>query len=267
MKRRHLIKAMGILPFSSILFSSTDKEINQSKEAVKTAKSFSESQYIKCDVRTECTFENFFVSRESELAHLAAYEVCSKLGRNINNPLTLEGATGNGKTYLLYALVNQLKSNKDDFKIQFLTGEEFIEDAVNAIRRRHLDQFIDFYVNAVDVLIIDDIHHLDRGQITQEIFERILRKRIDRNKQVISATSAPVKTSLKLNDRLVSLLMGGLVAEIKNPTAFGLEFFLECQAAHYGISEPKYFAQKNKNKVKSYRECFGMIKKEKFIST
>src|SRR5690606_33341736 len=55
------------------------------------------------------------------------------------NPFFVYGAAGAGKSALLVALANDVRTREPDTAIAYLTGGEFGEELMDAIQRNHVD--------------------------------------------------------------------------------------------------------------------------------
>ena len=73
------------------------------------------------------TFDNFVVGNENKFAHAAAYAVANDPG-NAYNPLFIYGRSGLGKTHLMCAIANQIRSDNPDAKILYIKSEEFVNE-------------------------------------------------------------------------------------------------------------------------------------------
>ena len=74
--------------------------------------------------REKQTFNNFIVSQANEFAYLVAKKVARESNENFN-PLYIYGKIGLGKTFLLKAIENEIKSQCSDLKVVYITTEDF----------------------------------------------------------------------------------------------------------------------------------------------
>ena len=103
----------------------------------------------------EYTFDTFIVGGSNEFAYAACTAVAKEPGVNYN-PLFIYGPSGLGKTHLMHAIANEVCKNHPEYKIIYVTSEEFGNDFISSINDKNTAQFHDKYRNA-DVLLIDDI--------------------------------------------------------------------------------------------------------------
>src|SRR3989344_2231215 len=86
------------------------------------------------------TFESFIVGPFNELAHAASQAVIKKLGITYN-PLFIYGNTGHGKTHLIQAIGNHIKTTNPNKKVYYMTSEQFGQDCMNALQNQKMTVF------------------------------------------------------------------------------------------------------------------------------
>ena len=161
------------------------------------------------------TFETLVEGTANRMARSAAMHVAGMPG-HLYNPLFIYGGVGLGKTHLVHAVGNRLLQDKPDAKILYIHAEQFVSDVVKAYQRRTFDEFKERY-HSLDLLLIDDIQFLSGKQKTQEIFFHIFNQLHQNGKQIILTSDRPPKDLEGMEDRLISRLNWGLVADIKLP--------------------------------------------------
>ena len=179
------------------------------------------------------TFDNFVVGKPNELAHAAAKRVAEG-GPVTFNPLFLYGGVGLGKTHLMHAIAQELRINRPEINVLYLSAEQFMYRFVQALRDRKMMDFKEIF-RAVDVLMVDDVQFIAGKDSTQEEFFHTFNALVDQNKQIIiSADRAP--TDIKdLEERVKSRLQCGLVVDL-HPTDYELRL---------GILQTKVETQRN----------------------
>ncbi|OQA91308.1 MAG: Chromosomal replication initiator protein DnaA [Elusimicrobia bacterium ADurb.Bin231] len=174
-----------------------------------------ESIFLKTQFNPKYTFEKFIVGNSNKFAHAASKAVSEEPGKAYN-PLFVYGDVGLGKTHLLHAIGHNLRTKFPDMKILYITCEKFANEMIDSITRGTMPSFHNKY-RSLDVLLIDDIQFIGKGEQTQEVFHHTFNALYDAGKQVVlSADSAP-KEIEKLQDRLKSRFEWGLVADIQPP--------------------------------------------------
>ncbi|MDR9393903.1 MAG: chromosomal replication initiator protein DnaA [Roseovarius sp.] len=181
------------------------------------------------------TFERFVVGKPNELAHAAAKRVAEG-GPVTFNPLFLYGGVGLGKTHLMHAIAWELRQNRPELSVLYLSAEQFMYRFVQALRDRRMMDFKEMF-RAVDVLMVDDVQFIAGKDSTQEEFFHTFNALVDQNKQiVISADRAPGEIE-NLEERIRSRLQCGLVVDL-HPTDYELRLgILQSKVEH---QRPQY---------------------------
>jgi chromosomal replication initiator protein len=161
------------------------------------------------------TFDNFVIGKANQLAIAAATQV-SELPGISYNPLFIYGGVGLGKTHLLQAIGNQIKSNDPNVKICYMHAERYVADVVRAYQTNKFEEFKQYY-HSLDVLLIDDIQFFAGKAKTQEEFFYAFNTLIDSHKQVILTSDTFPKEITGLESRLVSRFGWGLTIAIEPP--------------------------------------------------
>lgn len=161
------------------------------------------------------TFENFIVGKSNQLAQTAALAV-AKQPFDLNNPLYLYGPSGLGKTHLLFAIINHLRVVHPEFKMLYVTGEEFTNELIEALAQHKPVAFREKY-RRLDVLLVDDIQFIAGKIAVQEEFFHTFEALFQNNKQLIIASDVPPDLIDNLEDRLKTRFAMGLVADIQPP--------------------------------------------------
>lgn len=162
------------------------------------------------------TFNSFVVGPNNEFAHAACFTVAENPGKSYN-PLFIFGPTGMGKTHLLNAVGNHIRLKFGDLRICYLSAERYLNEYVSGIRRKTMDKFRTKYRDNCDVLLIDDIHTLARGEAIQDEFFHTFNHFFETGRQVVVASDQMPNDIKGLEERIRSRLQGGLVADIQMP--------------------------------------------------
>lgn len=172
--------------------------------------------YINRDdnLNPKYTFDSFVIGPFNELAHAASQAILKKPGR-VYNPLFIYGGTGVGKTHLIQAVGNQLKS-EGGLKVYYVTSEQFTIDYINAMQSGRGNQFKEKY-RKYDLIIIDDVQFFSNKDKTQEELFHLFNNFHENNKQIIFSSDQPPKYIPNLEDRLRSRFEGGMIVDIARP--------------------------------------------------
>jgi len=214
----------------------------------------------------EYTFSTFVVGRNTEFAHAASYNVARNPGQGYN-PLFICGPVGMGKTHLLHAVGHQILEAFPHLRINYFSAERFLNECISAIRRQEMDKFRQKYRENCDILLVDDVQYIGRGEATQEEFFHMINAFIEKRKQVVLASDRMPKDILNLEDRNRSRLEWGLIADIQMPDLETRVAILRYKAERMGLRLAEdvvnYIARISK---RSIRELEGNLKKVKMFS-
>jgi chromosomal replication initiator protein len=163
------------------------------------------------------SFETFVVGPSNQLAHAAACRVAQNgAGTSLTaNPLYIHAAAGYGKTHLLNAIAQRVKTQQPQRRVMMLTAERFMYGFIHAIRQRDTLAFKDQF-QSVDVLLIDDFQFL-QGKTMQQEFCHSFNSLVDSKRQVVVAADVPPSQLDSVDQRMRSRLVGGLVVDIETP--------------------------------------------------
>lgn len=165
--------------------------------------------------RPRGTFANFVIGKSNELAFGAARHVVEHPASQYN-PLFIHGGCGLGKTHLLQAICNGLNDKQEGLRCRYVSGEEFTNDYVYAVKSREQDAFRRRYRD-VDALIIDDVHFLANKRATQAEFLQTLKAIDGQQTQIVLSSDAHPKMIGHFSDALVSRFVQGMVVRVDSP--------------------------------------------------
>lgn len=165
------------------------------------------------------TFDSFVVGKSNELGYAAAKRI-SESDDVAFNPLFLHGGVGLGKTHLMHAIAWETKRNNPNKRIVYISAEKFMFEFIAALRFKDTHAFKQKF-RAVDLLMVDDVQFIANKESTQEEFFHTFNALVDNRCQVvITADRSP--TDLEgIQERIISRLGWGLVADI-HPTDYEL---------------------------------------------
>ena len=218
-------------------------------------------------LNTDLTFSTFVVGKNSEFAHAACFNVARNPGTDDYNPLYIYGPVGMGKTHLLHATGNHIREQFQQLRITYISAERFMNECISAIRRHEMDKFRQKYRENSDILLVDDVQFIARGEAVQEEFFHTVNSFIDSRKQVILASDRMPKDIHGLEDRSRTRLERGLIVDITMPDLETRIAILRYKAEKFNVrlSEDvvNYIARISK---RSIRELEGNLKKVKMFS-
>ncbi len=249
-------------------FSAHEKIQAPIQQMMSATPSMSPNPPPKVDLlNVDYTFSTFVVGRNTEFAHAASYNVAQNPGAEGYNPLFICGPVGMGKTHLLHAVGNHIRTTHPYLKIMYISAEKFLNECVSSIRRYEMDKFRQKYRDTPDVLMVDDVQMIGKTEAIQEEFFHTINSFIERKRQVVIAADRMPKDILGLEDRNRSRLEWGLIADISMPDLETRVAILRYKSEKMNLRLPEevvnYIARISK---RSIRELEGNLKKVKMFS-
>lgn len=223
------------------------------------------------------TFDNFVHGNCNEIAFQSAHAIAlsceeytdspgnhyskKKPEASNYNPLFIYGPSGLGKTHLLLAISNYVKTHRPDLSVLFVTSENFTNELIESIRNGKMQEFREKY-RTVDYLLIDDIQFFNgtKESSRMEIFNTF--NAIADNDNYIITTSDRTPSDLKdFHERLITRFSSGMIAHISPPDFEICSIILQKKAERSHIDMPEEvisFIAENVNS--SVRELEGAFK-------
>jgi len=163
-------------------------------------------------------------------------QVAASPGRAYN-PLLLYGGTGLGKTHLMHAAGNAMRSQNPSTRVLYLRSEQFFAGMMKALADKSMDQFKRQF-QQVDALLIDDIQFFAGKDRTQEEFFHTFNALFDGKQQIILTCDRYPKEVENLEPRLKSRLGWGLSVAIEPPDFETRAAILLTKARERGVALP-----------------------------
>jgi chromosomal replication initiator protein len=205
----------------------------------------------------EYTFDNFVKGKNNEFATAAALSISNRPGEQYN-PLMIYGGVGLGKTHLVQAIGNHLKTNHRNIKIMYISGPEFTTNFVQSIRANKAHEFERFY-KSLDILILDDIQFLEGKESTQDSFFQIFNSLYQLKKQIVLSSDKPTHQLEGLEERLITRFQWGLTVDIQPPDLETRIAILNKKCETENVSVPyevlEFIALNIKDNIRSLEGC------------
>ncbi len=170
---------------------------------------------VESGLDPDLTFDTFVVGMSNALAHAAARQVAEGAHGVRVNPLFIHAATGLGKTHLLHAIGWQARQARPGCRVFYISAEQFMYRFLAALKNRDVLTFKEQFQN-VDLLLIDDFQFL-QGKTMQQEFCHTFNTLVDSRRQVVIAADVAPGMLDKLDARMRSRLVGGLVVDMQTP--------------------------------------------------
>jgi len=196
---------------------------------------------FKLHLNPNYRFENFIEGPNNQFVKSAAIGIATRPGQSYN-PLFIHGDVGGGKTHLLHSIGYFIISAHKRLRIQCITTEAFINNLVDNLRNKSIDQMKRFYRSDIDVLLVDDIQFLQNRLNFEEEFCNTFEALINQNKQIVIISDKP-PAQLKLSERMIARMEWGLVAHMGMPELETRVAILQHKAQQKGLklSDPVAF--------------------------
>ena len=199
-------------------------------------------QPVNSRLNSSYTFENFVEGDCNRLARSAGVAVAKKPGVTSFNPLMLYGGVGVGKTHLVQAIGNEIRSKLPDKVVLYVDQNEFTNQFLNALQNNQIQDFQNFYMQ-VDLLILDDVQFLAGREKTQEMFFHIFNQLHQSGKQIIMTSDCPPRDLKGFQERLLSRFKWGLTADLQEPDFETKLAIIHNKMESDGIMMPKEVAE------------------------
>lgn len=219
------------------------------------------SALINTHLNPRYTFDTFVVGKNNDIAHATALAVAEDPGI-YGNPLFIYGGAGLGKTHLLHSIAHYALSKSPDYRIIYVTSEEFTNELVHSIQHKQIERFKNKYRN-IDMLLIDDIQFIVNKESTQEEFFHTFTSLYESKKQIVISSDKPPKDMEILDERFRSRFEWGLIVDITLPdyeTRMAILHKKEDMDG-YNVSEDviKYIANNIKSNIRELEGAFNKV--------
>ena len=166
------------------------------------------------------TFENFVIGDSNRMAYSMALAVAEDPSKEPLNPLFIYGKSGLGKTHLMRAIENYIRKTRPYLRTIYVDANDLVNEYALASTTHDTEKnsFINFkkHYEDADVLLIDDIQHLQGKKETLNIVFQIFYRLRDMNKQIVlSADRAP--KNIDIDERYSSRFSSGGTIDIQPP--------------------------------------------------
>jgi chromosomal replication initiator protein len=195
-----------------------------------------QSDFALSDLNPRYTFESFVIGESNRLARATAESIAKSPGTQYN-PYVIYGGVGLGKTHLMHAIGNAMRRQHPKARVLYTTSEHFVNEYIGAVQNNALEAFRARY-RSLDCLLIDDIQFLIAKERSEQEFFHTFNALFDSRKQIVVSSDRSPKEMTPLEQRLISRLEWGFVADIKPPDLETRIAILRKKADLEGFSVP-----------------------------
>jgi chromosomal replication initiator protein len=211
-------------------------------------------------LNADFTFANFVEGKSNQLAKAAAIQVAENPGKAYN-PLFIYGGVGLGKTHLMHAVGNMIRTRNAGAKVAYVHSERFVGDMVRALQHNTINEFKVAY-RSLDALLIDDIQFFAGKERSQEEFFHTFNALLEGQQQVILTCDRYPKEVDGLEERLKSRFGWGLTVAIEPPELETCVAILMSKAAQGKVELPEEVAFFIAKRIRSnVRELEGALRR------
>lgn len=244
----------------NLTVSDQSGQTQETTERKASASYFADSGVELNSKNFEPTFSNFIVGNTNQFAYVAAVAVTNNPG-SVHNPLFIYGESGLGKTHLLKAIRAELSRTRPSMNILYTSGENFLNEMINHMGEKNMNEFHNKYRNA-DILLMDDIQFIGKTSVAQEEFFYTFEALINQGKQIVLTSDRPPKDIPTLEERLRSRFVQGLLADIQPPMLETRIAIIRRKSQAFEMNIPddvvEFIAERLKNNV---RQIEGVVNK------
>lgn len=169
----------------------------------------------KHNLNPRLTFDTYVVGSSNNFAYAAAQGASKSPGTRYN-PLFIYGGVGLGKTHLMHAVGHVIYKDHPNWDIMYISAETFGSDLIASLQSKKTAQFKKKY-RAPNVLLIDDVQFIAGKEYIQEEFFHTFNELYMSQRQIILTSDRPPQEISKLEERLSSRFMGGLMVDVQTP--------------------------------------------------
>ena len=195
-----------------------------------------QSDFALSDLNPRYTFEAFVIGESNRLARATAESIAKSPGTQYN-PYVIYGGVGLGKTHLMHAIGNAMRRQHPKARVLYTTSEQFVNEYIGAVQNNALEAFRARY-RSLDCLLIDDIQFLIAKERSEQEFFHTFNALFDLRRQIVVSSDRSPKEMTPLEQRLISRLEWGFVADIKPPDLETRIAILRKKADLEGFSVP-----------------------------
>jgi chromosomal replication initiator protein DnaA len=161
------------------------------------------------------TFDNYLIDNNNRIIHSIAHGVAEAPGNEFNF-LYMYGNEGFGKTHLLNAIGNHIKENESDKDVKYINAKQFFSEMEDAFDTGKQKEFEAYFSNA-DVLLVDDFQEITDNIKSQKMVNKIIKKLMINNKQIVFTGDKPIESIEALEKQLANLFKDGLNIKLTPP--------------------------------------------------
>ena len=203
------------------------------------------------------TFDSFVPGDNSNFAYNAALAIAKNPGSTFN-PCLIYGGVGLGKTHLIQSIGNYILQENPKAKVMYVTAENFTNEFIDSYTAENKQKFKNKYRKA-SVLLVDDIHFLQKKASTQEELFNTFNDLYDTGRQIVFTCDRPVEELKDISDRLKSRFERGLNIDLLPPDYETRVAIInkKCEEKRFNVSREviSFIAENITSNVRALESC------------
>lgn len=213
-------------------------------------------------------FDDFVTGSSNSLAVAAARDMCQS---GQVRTLFVTSGPGLGKTHLAQAAGQMMSRAGNPLKVAYLTAEQFASRFVAAMRSKSLESFKQ-ELCAVDVLLLEDVHFLQRKKAMQEMALAIIKNLEARGSRVIFTSSFSPRQLQDMDSQLTSHFCSGILANMDKPDMEMRKEILQRKAKTFQVALPddvcNILSERLSSDVRQLESCLkSMVFKARLLNS
>lgn len=209
-------------------------------------------------------FESYISGPSNRLAASASRAVAEAPGQ-VYHPLYLYAESGLGKTHLLGAIGYHALEIDPALRVEYRAADDYVEQLRTATERGELNAWRREW-ESIRVLLLDDVQFLDGQPEAQAELLRLIDQAHGRGFQIVLASDRPPADLDGLDQRLLSRMSGGLIADIASPEIETRSGILRLWRTTRAVElDDAGLEELSKHDVENVRELLGLF--NRFIAT
>lgn len=161
------------------------------------------------------TFDSFITGETNRFAYASAMKAAQG-GVSPYSPLYIFCESSSGKTHLLHAIGNYVRTSRSQEKVHYLTADQFTSQMSQALKKGTISHFREGLEKA-SILLFDDVHRLAGRIKTQAELTSLFNRFHEADRQIVFAGKLAPNRIPDITDAFKSRLHWGLITEINIP--------------------------------------------------
>ena len=205
--------AEGKFQLEFIQEGNVKKGIQQTVTQEQPKQSFFSGSFLNSSL----TFDSFVAGVFNKDAYNASKLVAAQPGKMFN-PLFIYSQSGLGKTHLLHAIGNYIKStSKPNARILYTQASDFVDEYIRSVKGEKDAELLKDYICSFDILLLDDVQMLANKVNSQDFFFSVYEKLNNAGKQIAITSDKQPSELNGMQERIITRFSRGLTVKINDP--------------------------------------------------